>query len=149
MSHTYARLLYHFIFSTKHRAHWIHNELKPDLHAYLGGIIRGIEGHAIAVGGVADHVHLLASIPAKVAISSALTKIKANSSKWVHEARSLKEFQWQEGYGAFTVSESNREAVIRYIQHQEEHHRRISFQEELLDLLEKHGVAFDLATIWD
>jgi REP element-mobilizing transposase RayT len=149
MSHTYTRLLYHIVFSTKQRQSWIQDELKMDLHSYLGGILRNIEGTAIAVGGVADHVHILASIPAKISLSDALRTIKSNSSKWIHEEWSLKDFQWQEGYGAFTVSESNRESVIRYIQNQEDHHRRMSFQEEFLALLEKHGVEFDPATIWE
>lgn len=127
MSHTYTRLLYHVVFSTKGRHPWITEDLRKDLHSYLGGIIRNIEGSAIAVGGVADHIHILASIPAKIAVSDAVRAIKSNSSKWAHETKQVAVFQWQEGYSAFTVSESNREAVKRYIENQEEHHRRTSF----------------------
>jgi len=148
MSHTYTRLLYHIVFSTKQRHPWITEDVRNDLHAYLGGIVRNIEGTAISVGGVADHVHILASIPAKISISDVVRTIKANSSKWMHEVKTLRAFQWQEGYSAFTVSESNREAVIRYIENQEDHHRRGSYQDELIALLRKHGVEFDEATLW-
>jgi putative transposase len=149
MSHTYTRLLFHIVFSTKHRHLWITEDVRSDLHGYLGGIVRNIEGTAISVGGVADHVHILASIPAKISLSDAVRTIKSNSSKWMHETKSVQVFQWQEGYSAFTVSESNREAVIRYIENQEEHHRRSSYQDELIALLRKHGIEFDESTLWD
>ena len=149
MSHTYTRLLYNIVFSTKGRFPWINNELEQDLHPYLGGVLRNIGGVAWTVGGIADHLHLLGGIPAKIAVSDAVRTIKANSSKWIHETKGLSNFLWQEGYSAFTVSEPSREAVIRYIANQAEHHRQSSSQDELLALLRKHQVEFDEATLWD
>jgi len=149
LSHTYTRLLYHTVFSTKSRSPWITADLRNDLHAYLGGIVRNLDGAAISVGGVADHVHILAGIPAKISMSDAVRTIKANSSKWIHETKGLSIFQWQEGYSAFTVSESNREAVIRYIANQPEHHRQSSYQNELIALLRRHGVEFDESMLRD
>lgn len=149
MSHTYTRLLYHIVFSTKGRHPLITDDWRADLHSYLGGIVRNTEGKATSIGGVADHVHILASIPAKLSISDAVRTIKSNSSKWVHETKSILTFQWQEGYSAFTVSESRCETVKRYIVNQEEHHRRKPYQVELVALLRKHGIEFNESELWD
>lgn len=149
MSHTYTRLLYHIVFSTNGRHALITEDWRADLHSYLGGIITNIEGKALSIGGVADHFHILASIPAKLSLSDAVRTIKSNSSKWAHETKAIPVFQWQEGYSAFTVSESNRETVKRYIVNQEEHHRRMPYQDELVALLRKHGIEFDETTLWD
>ena len=150
MPHTFARLLYHVAFSTKGRAPMIDAELKPRLHAYMGGIIGELEGKALIVGGTADHVHLLASLPAKIAVADAMRVVKTNSSRWVHEEWSKRvEFAWQTGYGAFSVSQSAMEAVKRYIANQEEHHRRMTFQEEFLELLRRHGIEYDERYVWD
>lgn len=129
MPHTFTNLLTHVVFSTKHRAPQIDQELKPQLLAYMGGIVREVNGVALLINGTADHVHLLIRLPATVAIADALRTIKTNSSRCVHErwlARS--DFAWQIGYGAFSVSQSNAEAMLQYITSQEEHHRRVSFQ---------------------
>jgi putative transposase len=100
------------------------------------------------VGGVADHVHLLLGLPATVALSDLIRAIKANSSRWVREEIGMEKFAWQEGYGAFTVSPGNREAVANYIAHQEEHHRTRGFQEEYLEFLKTAGAAYDERFLW-
>ena len=149
MSHTYTNLLYHVVFSTKERRPFIDADLKPRLHGYLGGIATDIDCVPLLIGGVADHVHLLLKIPPKLAVSEVLRLLKCNSSGWVHkEYPQRRAFSWQEGYGAFTVSSSKKPDVETYIANQEEHHRRRSFQEEFLTLLEKHEIEFDPETIW-
>lgn len=149
MSHTDTRLLYHIVFSTKGRNPSITDDWRTDLHSYLGGIVANIEGKPLSIGGVANHVHVLASIPAKLSFSDAVRTIKSNSSKWAHETRAIPIFQRQEGYSAFTVSESKRETVKRYIMNQQEHHRRKPYHDELVALLRKHGIEFDESTLWD
>ena len=113
------------------------------MHAYLGGIIRTAGGIAESVGGVADHVHLLIDLRATHCLADLLRDLKSVSSGWVHDHIGLRAFAWQEGYGAFTVSPSQRGAVRRYIEQQEEHHRTRMFREEYLELLHRSGVEFD------
>ncbi len=144
MAHSYAQLYYHIVFSTKHRKRRIDAELEPRLHAYLGGIVRHLEGVALAIGGVEDHVHILASLRPKMAPADTIAKIKANSSRWVHEEWPERgHFAWQSGYGVFSVSQSNLEDVKRYIECQKEHHRTMTFAEEFIALLKKHGLEYD------
>jgi len=150
MSHAYSRLHYHIVFSTKERKSFIKADMKSRLYGYIVGIVNNLDGVVEAIGGVEDHVHLLAFCPAKMALADFIGKIKSNSSGWVHETwpeRAV--FSWQRGYGAFTVSESNIEAVKVYIENQEEHHRRMTYQEEFVALLQKHRVVYDLATLWE
>ena len=150
MAHTFANLLTHVIFSTKDRLPTIRPEFKADLWAYLGGIARSIEGQALIVGGTADHAHLLMWLPPTLAISDCLRVLKANSSRWMHETHSAQsQFSWQTGYGAFSVSQSNVPGVVKYIQRQEEHHKRVTFQEEFLAFLKKNNVAYDPRYIWE
>lgn len=149
MSHTYSLLLYHIVFSTRERRPTITPSLEPDLHAYLGGIVREIGGRPLAVGGIADHVHLLVQLPPRIAPADAARVVKTNSSKWVHEERHEPGFRWQDGYAAFSVSESGRDRVTRYIQGQAEHHRKQTFQEELIELLERHQIEYDPRYLWD
>jgi REP element-mobilizing transposase RayT len=150
MAHTFTNLLTHIIFSTKERVPCISADLKPKLHAYMGGIVRELKGKAYSIDGTNDHVHLLVSLPPSISLSDAMRIIKTNSSGWVHnlDARH-RTFAWQIGYGAFSVSKSNVAAVVRYIQNQEEHHRKISFKEEFVEFLEKHGIEYDERYIWE
>ncbi len=149
MAHTFTSILVHAVFSTSGRAPLLTDEIRPDLHAYLGGILRQLRTVPVVIGGTTDHVHLLARLPADLAVADCLRVLKTNSSRWVKERWSQRRsFAWQGGYGAFSVSESRRATVIRYIQDQEQHHRRISFQEEFLKLLRNHGVEFDERYIW-
>ncbi len=143
MSHTYTNLLTHVIFSTKDREPLITAALHDDLLAYVGGIVREIGGALRAANARPDHVHLLCSLPPVVALSDALRVVKTNSSRWVHRSRHFRSFDWRTGYGAFSVSQSLAPAVVRYIQEQEKHHRRVTFQEELITFLKKMCIVYD------
>jgi len=149
MAHTFTDLLTHAVFSTFGRAPFLSEAMRPDVHAYIGGILRELHAVPIAIGGTADHVHLLARLPAEMAVADCLRVVKANSSRWLKEKwPQRRSFAWQRGYGAFSVSESKKGVVTRYIQNQAEHHRRISFQEEFLELLKNHGIAFEEQYLW-
>lgn len=143
MSSTHLSLHYHFVFGTKNHEPLIASVWRDRLHAYLGGVIRTLDGVPEAVGGVADHVHLLIGLRATHTLADVLREIKSVSSAWVHEEVGVGSFAWQEGYGAFTVSASQLENVRDYIHRQEEHHRTRTFREEYLTLLQRHGVEFD------
>jgi len=150
MAHTFTRLLTHVIFSTAERKPVIADAIRNDLHAYLGGIVREIGGTALAIGGTSDHLHALLLLGADLNLADCLRIAKTNSSRWVHEKwPEQRDFAWQRGYGAFTVSASNVPAVIRYIGSQQDHHRHMSFQDEFLALLKRHGVAFDANHVFD
>ena len=145
MSHTC--LLTHVVFSTKERHPFLTDtDLRNATHAYFGGIVRNIKARAYTIGGIGDHVHMLISAPPSLAIADAVRVIKTNSSKWLHDQ--VRGFAWQEKYSAFSVSRSNVDAVAKFINAQEKHHGRRTFQEELLELLEEHGVEYDPRYIW-
>lgn len=148
MPSTHLSLHYHIIFSTKERRHLIALPWRPDLHAYLGGIGRKLGGVPVAVGGTADHVHLLVGLRATHRLADLLREVKSGSSEWLHGKVENRWFGWQEGYGAFTVSPSHLRELICYIANQEEHHRTMTFQEEYLALLAEHGVEFDERYLW-
>lgn len=148
MASTHLSLHYHIIFSTKDRSPTIASEWRDRLHAYLGGVIKNVEGVPEAIGGVADHVHLLIGLRATARLSDVVRDLKAVSSRWVHDEVGDRGFSWQEGYGAFTVSASQLEAVKVYIAGQESHHQRRSFQEEYLELIKRSGVKYDERYIW-
>lgn len=150
MAQSLAKNLIHLIFSTKHRQPLLTPEIRPDIHAYLGGILRELDCPSLCIGGVADHVHILFQLSKNLALSKAIEELKKSSSKWVKtKAPSLKDFYWQNGYGAFSVSPSNTSTVIRYIERQEEHHRKLSFQDEFRQFLRRHQVEFDEQYVWD
>jgi len=143
MSSTHLSRHYHLVFGTKNHESLIASDWRARLHAFLGGVIRTLNGVPEAVGGVADHVHLLVGLRATHTLSDVLREIKSVSSTWVHENVGVRSFAWQEGYGAFTVSASQLENVRAYIQHQEEHHRTRSFRDEYVALLHRSRVEFD------
>jgi putative transposase len=150
MAGTYTNLLYHIVFSTKSRIPLITNELRPDLYAYIGGIIRGEGGTLLEIGGMPDHVHLLTKFKPTVSLSDMLRQIKANSSLWANEHKmKARKFGWQDGYAAFSVSESQVVSVRDHIRTQEEHHRRQSYQDEFRALLDRHAVEYDERYLWD
>ncbi len=150
MAHTFTNLLTHVIFSTKDRVAYLSDELRPRVFAYMGGIVREEGGTALIINGPADHVHLLVALPATLALSDFMRVLKTNSSKWVHETfPELAAFGWQTGYGAFSVSASNAEEVRVYVEAKEEHHRTVTFQEEFVAFLKRHGVAYDPRYIWE
>lgn len=149
MPASYTCLYYHIIFSTKRRLSLITPDLRQQLYPYLGGIVAHEKGRLITAGGIADHVHLLVSLHPQSSVSDVLRLVKSNSSKWVHENFADKrDFGWQDGYAAFSVSFSNLERVQRYIAEQEQHHREVSFQDELVEFLNRHGTAYDERYIW-
>ncbi len=143
MPHAFAFNRVHVIFSTRERRPTIVPAIRDDLHAYVRGIARNYNVDLLAIGGVADHVHLLIDLPPKLALADCVRALKANSSKWMNE--NGRRFAWQRGYAAFSVSESNLQAVSEYIRAQETHHGKRSFEEELKILFEKHGIKFDPA----
>ncbi|MBU0617492.1 MAG: IS200/IS605 family transposase [Planctomycetes bacterium] len=149
MPSSYTGLRYHLIFSTKNRVPQINPSMRDRLHEYLGGIVRDEKGRLIAAGGTPDHVYLLISTHPQTALSDLLRQTKASSSRWIHETfADLRDFGWQDGYGAFTVSHSNVGQVTKYIAEQEEHLRRVSFQEEFIEFLRRHDVPYDERYIW-
>jgi putative transposase len=149
MPGSFASLNYHVVFSTKDRLPLISADLAPDLHAYLGGTARAKGDVALRVGGMADHVHVLLSLPGRRAVADAIRDLKANSSRWVRETYpGLPQFAWQEGYAAFTVGVSGLAQVRGYIENQEIHHREVTFQEEFAAFLKRHGLEFDERYLW-
>lgn len=123
------------------------NEVKTELFPYIGGLVKELKGKPVIINGMSDHVHLLVSLPPTVDVSKAMRFIKANSSKWVTQKFS-KPFEWQKGYGAFSVSRSNVDAVVKYIQNQEQHHRKFDFKAEFLAMLRKNNVDFEEQFLW-
>ncbi len=148
MSSTHLSLNIHVVFSTKVRCAYIEPAWLERLHAFMGGAIRQTGAVPDAIGGVADHVHLLIGIRATHCLADIVQDLKTTSSKWVHREIRQPNFSWQEGYGAFSVSPTQRAAVKRYIAGQEAHHRRRTYQEEYLELLKKAEVDFDPKFLW-
>ena len=144
MANTYTSLHYHVVFSTKNREPFLGEAIRDRLFAYLGGIARENKMTALEIGGVADHVHLLLSIPASLALSKAVQLLKGGSSHWLKETfPNVNDFAWQDGYAAFTVSQSQLDDVRAYIRSQPEHHRTKTFVEEYRAFLLRHGVEYD------
>jgi putative transposase len=142
--HSFTSCIVHCVWSTKNRVPSLTSDLRERLWPYLGGIARENKMKALAVGGTADHVHILVSLPATLSVAKAIQLLKGNSSKWIHETfPQLKLFGWQEGYGAFSIGVSGVEATASYIHDQERHHRRRTFREELVNMLRAHGMDFD------
>jgi REP element-mobilizing transposase RayT len=149
MGHTYTNLLLHAIFSTKHREPLITPQIAKVV-PYMIGVVENLGGGVPAANAVPDHVHMLIAMPPSLCVSDLLRTVKTNSSKWVHETYpACSSFAWQGGYGAFSVSLSAVNDVKHYINVQQEHHRKVSFQEELILFLERHGIAYDKRYVWD
>ena len=148
MANTYKNLQY--IISTKNREEIIQDSFCEDLYNYLGGVIRSEKGKIIAIGGTKNHVHILANFTKMVTISNMLQHIKGSSSRWLNKKKELPyRFGWQSGYAAFTVSKSMIDIVARYIKNQAEHHKQMTFEEEFIKLLKKHGIEYDEKYIWE
>ena len=143
MPSTHLSLHYHLVFSTKDRRALIVPEWRERLHAYMGGILNNMGAFPQAIGGVADHVHLLVGLKATHCLADVMRDLKRGSSEWVHDTIGERAFAWQEGYGAFTVSANVRDGVRLYIARQEEHHRTLTFREEYLEFLRRGGVEYD------
>jgi REP element-mobilizing transposase RayT len=140
-------LLYHVVFSTKNREPWLDAGWRPALYEYVGGIVRARRGEMLAVGGVADHIHLLLRLSPARSLSDVMRDVKANSSGWLHQ-RGVLPFDWQDGYGAFTLSPSAIPRVANYIENQEAHHARVSFGDEMRTLLIASGATDDEMRDW-
>ncbi len=150
MSHSFISQLLHCVFSTKERRPMITPELPPRLFQYIGGNARENKIKLLAAGGVDDHVHLLISMPSTINISKAMQLIKGGSSKWIHETfPGHRLFEWQEGYGAFSIGISDMDRTVKYINDQAEHHGKMDFKTEFLIFLKKHGIEYDERYIFD
>ena len=143
MPQTYSCILLHVVFSTKNRVPFMAAEIRERLHQYMAGIIKDRFGYPLHVGGTDDHVHVLLNLRPTEAISDAMRVVKACSSKWIHEELKIESFDWQDGFGVFSVSESNKHQVIEYIARQEEHHRTMDSLQEYVRLVGKHGMKHD------
>jgi REP element-mobilizing transposase RayT len=149
MPHSYTQLLYHIVYSTKERRPQLTPAITDRLYPYLGGAVRDEGGTALAIGGVADHMHILTRLRQDKSLSAVVGAIKANASGWIHrEFADANTFAWQEGFAAFTVSKSQSPKVSDYIANQGEHHRRRSYQEELIALLDAHEIEYDPRYLW-
>ena len=150
MPQSLGKLIVHIIFSTKNREPWLDANMRPRMHAYLATICRDLGVELVRVGGVADHVHIVTTLPRTLSQAQLIEQIKKTSSKWIKAVDlRYRGFSWQRGYGAFSVSPSQLDAVLRYIKEQPEHHRNRTCQEEYRDLLRNHGVDFDERYVWD
>jgi putative transposase len=148
MPQTFTQLHYHIVFSTKNREPSVASDIRERVWEYLGGVIRGEGGVSHRVGGVADHVHLLVSLPQTRSIADVVRKLKTASSTWLHETMPQANVWWQTGYGAFTVSHSAIPAVVEYIERQAEHHTTRTFQDEFRLMLIRHGLEPDEQFMW-
>jgi len=149
MGHTFANILLHVVFSTKDRRPLIKPDIQPRLYEYMAGVARNEFGKAIKIGGVEDHIHGLLSVYTRISVGDMMAKWKSLSSGWVKSNfPEAADFAWQNGYSVFSVSQSNMAQVVRYIENQAEHHQRLSFKDELIALLERHGIDYDPDTIW-
>jgi putative transposase len=148
MPSTHSSIHIHVVFSTKNRFPFLDPRYRADIHAYLGACLKRLDAFPSEIGGVDDHVHMLVGIKPTHAVADLVREAKRASSEWMKEENRVSKFAWQEGYGAFSVSQSSMDHVRTYIREQEQHHRRRTFQEEYREFLEKHEVAFDERYLW-
>ena len=149
MAQTLVSLMVHVIFSTKNREPFITPEIEPELFAYIGGILKNHESRLLDAGGTADHVHLLISQSKNLSLSSLMKDVKKDSSSWIKtKGRLFRNFHWQDGYGAFSIGKSAIPELKKYIERQKEHHRKRTFQEELIAFLDEYGIAYDERYLW-
>lgn len=149
MPKSYTNLLYHIVFSTKDRQPIITADYRSRLYDYIGGIIRGQGGISLGINGIEDHVHVLAQLRPDKSVSDVLRDLKSNASVWMHEVfPEVKDFSWQNGYGAFTVSASQVTKVKDYISRQAEHHQKRTFKDEFVKLLRANDIDYDERYLW-
>lgn len=148
MPQSLVKILVHTVFSTKNRNDLIAPEVESDLFGYMTGIVQGNKSKLIAINGTPNHVHMLVSLSRTIGISELIGDVKRDSSKWAKD-RGIINFQWQEGYGAFSIGQSQVESVIKYIARQKEHHKKQSFEDEMRGLCLKYKVEFEERYIWD
>ncbi len=144
MGNSYISCYVHYVFSTKNHKNWLKPDIRENLFPYIGGICRKNNLKLIKAGGVKDHVHLLVSLPSTITIAKAIQFLKGGSSRWIHETfGNMKDFAWQEGYGGFTIGVSQIDQTKKYITNQEYHHRKKTFREEFIEILNYHGIEFE------
>jgi putative transposase len=144
MANTYSQLNIHCVFAVKGGENFITKDFRDELHRYMSGILKNDGSYSLAVGGWLDHVHVFFELPPNMAISDQMRMLKSTSSKWINDNKLVKgKFQWQEGYGTFSYSRSQRNSVIKYITTQETHHRKKTFREEYIELLNKFEIPFE------
>lgn len=151
MAQPFAKILLHTVFSTKERRPFLQDKsLREEMHLYLGGILANLDCQPIIVGGVADHIHLLYTLSRTHSVSEVVKEVKRGSSLWIKTTHAdVRDFAWQDGYGIFSVGFSQIESVRGYITSQEEHHKKISFQNEFRTLLKRYQIEFDERFVWD
>jgi len=150
MPQSLSKVILQIVFSTKNREPWLEPDVRPRMHAYLATVCRDLGAELVRVGGVADHVYIVTTLPRTVSQAEFIEQMKKTSSKWIKalDAR-YRGFFWQRGYGAFSVSLSQLDTVLDYVKAQQQHHRTRTFQEEYRELLRKHGIDFDERYVWD
>ena len=150
MPQSLAKIFIHLIFSTKDRRPLIPDEVRPELHRYIGGILRECDSTLVEAGSVKDHIHVLFELSRKQSISEIVEAVKTGTSRWMKkQPAELGDFQWQAGYGAFSVSMSNLLEVQEYIRGQKEHHEKKTYQDELRAFLKRYEIAYDERYVWD
>lgn len=150
MPQSLSSILVHLVFSTKNREPYITAEIESELHAYLAAVFRECHSPALTINGTTNHVHTLFALSRTVTVAEVVEEMKKRSSKWAKTKGGLqRNFQWQTGYGAFSIGRSNVDALKRYIAGQKEHHRRKTFEEEYINFLRKYGVEYDERYVWD
>jgi len=150
MAQSLSKIYVHIIFSTKNRVNFISDDLVPELYSYLAGIIKAYDCNILKIGGMPNHIHILCVLSRKYSLSKLMEEIKKSSSKWIKtKAKNLCKFSWQNGYGAFSISQSQIEIAKKYIENQKEHHKQISFKDELVKLLQKYEIDYDEKYLWD
>ena len=150
MPQSLCKVILHIIFSTKNREPWLDSDVRPRMHAYVATICRDLAAEFVHVGGMADHVHVVITLPRTLSQAELIEQIKKTCSKWIKalEAR-YRGFSWQRGYSALSVSPNQLEAVLKYVDTQQEHHRTRTFREEYRELFRRHGVGCDERYVWD
>jgi REP element-mobilizing transposase RayT len=150
MPQSLSSILVHLVFSTKNREPFIRPAIEPELHPYLASIFRALKSPSLAIDGTADHIHMLFSLGRVITIADLVEELKTESSKWIKtKGREFKNFHWQAGYGAFSIGQSNVEALKRYIRGQKKHHRRVTFEDEYRQFLKRYQVEYDERYVWD
>lgn len=150
MPQSLVRNYVHLVFSTKHRQPFIDKNIQPELYAYIGGVCKNYECYPYAIGGIEDHIHILCLLSKKLALYKLLEVLKSNSSRWIKtKGKAYENFYWQGGYGAFSVNPSEIAIVKKYINNQEERHKKVGFQDEFRAFLKKYEVEYDERYVWD
>lgn len=149
MAGSFSYIGLHFVFSTKNRANLISNEMKDKLYSYIGGIIKSTGGIPLIINGMPDHIHIFCAVSREITIADFMRIIKSKSSKWLNETfHFIPKFQWQDGYGCFSVSKSMEDKIVEYIRNQEKHHKNKSFQEEFIEYLKLMNIEYNEKYIW-